>query len=136
MDLKEKPERIVKIVFVGNPSAWKTSLLNRVADDTFTQNYMCTIGVDFKIRRYDIDGETVKAQFWDTAGQERFRCMSKAYYRGMFDIDSGADAVIICYNLNDQDSFNSLSFWLQELHTQKIDELSTVLVGCKKDLDI
>lgn len=51
-------------------------------------------------------------------------------------IHSGADAVIICYNLNDQDSFNSLNYWLQEMHTQKIDELSTVLVGCKKDLDI
>ena len=38
--------------------------------------YITTIGVDFKIRTIDIDGEKVKLQIWDTAGQERFRTIT------------------------------------------------------------
>ena len=54
----------------------KSSLLLRFADNTFTGNYITTIGVDFKIRTIEVDGEMVKLQIWDTAGQERFRTIT------------------------------------------------------------
>ena len=54
----------------------KSSLLLRFADNTFSENYITTIGVDFKIRTVDIDGQRVKLQIWDTAGQERFRTIT------------------------------------------------------------
>lgn len=41
--------------------------------------YITTIGVDFKIRTIDINGEKVKLQIWDTAGQERFRTITSTY---------------------------------------------------------
>ncbi len=43
---------------------------------SFVGTYITTIGVDFKIRTVDIDGERVKLQIWDTAGQERFRTIT------------------------------------------------------------
>ena len=49
----------------------KSSLLVRFADNHFSGNYITTIGVDFKIRTIEIQGERVKLQIWDTAGQER-----------------------------------------------------------------
>lgn len=54
----------------------KSSLLLRFADNTFTGSYITTIGVDFKIRTVEIDGERIKLQIWDTAGQERFRTIT------------------------------------------------------------
>lgn len=54
----------------------KSSLLLRFADNTFTGSYITTIGVDFKIRTVNIDGQRVKLQIWDTAGQERFRTIT------------------------------------------------------------
>lgn len=39
-------------------------------------SYITTIGVDFKIRTVEINGEKVKLQIWDTAGQERFRTIT------------------------------------------------------------
>lgn len=57
----------------------KSSLLLRFADNTFTGSYITTIGVDFKIRTVNIDGQRVKLQIWDTAGQERFRTITSTY---------------------------------------------------------
>ena len=41
-----------------------------------TGSYITTIGVVFKIRTVEINGEKVKLQIWDTAGQERFRTIT------------------------------------------------------------
>ena len=60
-------------LFIG---VGKSPLLLRFADNTFTGNYITTIGVDFKIRTLTVDGEKVKLQIWDTAGQERFRTIT------------------------------------------------------------
>jgi GTPase SAR1 family protein len=78
----------------------------------------------------------VKAQLWDTAGQERFRAMSSPYYKSTYMFELDADAVVLCYNLNDVTSFSNLNVWLDQLETYKIDPVNTVLVGCKKDLEI
>lgn len=40
-------------------------------------SYKPTIGVDFRVKQMQVDGEYVKALIWDTAGQERFRTMTK-----------------------------------------------------------
>lgn len=33
-----------------------------VKDDTYTESYISTIGVDFKIRTIELDGKTIKLQ--------------------------------------------------------------------------
>jgi small GTP-binding protein len=136
MSLSEKPDIMLKVVFVGQPYAGKTSLLNRIADNCFHENYLATIGCDFKIRSYQVNGMRVKVQFWDTAGQERFRAISAAYYKSTPEGYIDADAVVLCYNLNDVTSFSNLNYWLDELVKYKVDRVNTILVGCKKDLEI
>lgn len=66
-------ENIQQIMISG---VGKSSLLLRFSDNTFTGNYITTIGVDFKIKTMQIDGQKVKLQIWDTAGQERFRTIT------------------------------------------------------------
>ena len=73
---------LFKVLLIGNSGVGKSSLLLRFADDVFTDNFMPTIGVDFKIRTIEVDGKTIKLQIWDTAGQERFRTLTSSYYRG------------------------------------------------------
>jgi GTPase SAR1 family protein len=49
-----------------------------------------------------------------------------------------ADAILLCYSLNDANSLKGIEFWLEELNRQKVDLNQSVfaVVGCKKDLDI
>ena len=72
---------LFKIVIVGNQGVGKSSLFIRFCDDNFADNYLPTIGVDFRFKMMDIEGRTCKLQIWDTAGQERFRTITSAYYR-------------------------------------------------------
>ena len=79
----------------------KSCLLLRFADHTYTESYISTIGVDFKIRTIDLDGKVIKLQIWDTAGQERFRTITSSYYRG-------AHGIIVVYDVTDRDSFSNV----------------------------
>lgn len=105
----------------------KSCLLVRFADDTFTDSYISTIGVDFKIRTVELDGKTIKLQIWDTAGQERFRTITSSYYRG-------AHGIIVVYDVTEAESFANVKTWLSEIDRYASDNVNKLLVGNKSDL--
>eukprot|EP01084_Bolivina_argentea_P110064 196596_1 len=69
-------DHLFKILLIGDSGVGKSCLLIRFADDTFSDSYISSIGIDFKLRTIQLDTTIIKLQIWDTAGQERFRCMS------------------------------------------------------------
>lgn len=118
---------LFKLLLIGDSGVGKSCLLLRFADDTFSESYISTIGVDFKIRTIVVDGKTIKLQIWDTAGQERFRTITSSYYRG-------AHGIIVVYDITDQASFANVKQWLQEIDRYACDNVSRLLVGNKSDL--
>jgi small GTP-binding protein len=80
--LAAQHEMRLKVVFVGDSGVGKTSLLTRAVDNQFNEQWVATIGVDFKIKQYQVGKINAKAMLWDTAGQERFRSIQKPYYKG------------------------------------------------------
>jgi len=105
----------------------KSCLLLRFADDSFTDSYISTIGVDFRFRTVNIDMKTVKLQIWDTAGQERFRTITSAYYRG-------AHGIIMVYDVTNYESFEHVEEWLNEVNRHASESTLKLLVGNKADL--
>ncbi|XP_023664367.1 ras-related protein Rab-35-like [Paramormyrops kingsleyae] len=116
---------LFKLLIIGDSGVGKSSLLLRFADNTFSGSYITTIGVDFKIRTVEINGEKVKLQIWDTAGQERFRTITSTYYRG-------THGVIVVYDVTSAESFVNVKRWLHEIN-QNCDNVCRILVGNKND---
>uniref|UniRef100_A0A1B6M0F0 Ras-related protein Rab-35 n=1 Tax=Graphocephala atropunctata TaxID=36148 RepID=A0A1B6M0F0_9HEMI len=118
-------DHLFKLLIIGDSDVGKSSLLVRFADNTFSGNYITTIGVDFKIRTVEVDGEKVKLQIWDTAGQERFRTITSTYYRG-------THGVIVVYDVTSGESFANVKRWLHEIE-QNCEVVNRILVGNKND---
>ncbi|KAJ8492438.1 hypothetical protein OPV22_014159 [Ensete ventricosum] len=118
---------LFKLLLIGDSGVGKSCLLLRFADDSYIESYISTIGVDFKIRTVEQDGKTIKLQIWDTAGQERFRTITSSYYRG-------AHGIIVVYDVTDQESFNNIKQWLNEIDRYASENVNKLLVGNKCDL--
>ncbi|CAB1351820.1 unnamed protein product [Coregonus sp. 'balchen'] len=99
---------LFKLLLIGDSGVGKSCLLLRFADDTYTESYISTIG-------------------WDTAGQERFRTITSSYYRG-------AHGIIVVYDVTDQESYNNVKQWLQEIDRYASENVNKLLVGNKCDL--
>lgn len=80
-DFTANPLRKFKLVFLGEQSVGKTSLITRFMYDSFDNTYQATIGIDFLSKTMYLEDRTVRLQLWDTAGQERFRSLIPSYIR-------------------------------------------------------
>ena len=124
----EDYEFIFKVLLLGNSNVGKSSLFLRFVDDIWNDTFVPTIGVDFKIKTFDIDEKKIKMQIWDTAGQERFKNIIASYYRG-------AHGILLIYDVTDKDSFKNLSNWLIEIEKNASKNVLKILIGNKTDLD-
>ncbi|EYB91443.1 hypothetical protein Y032_0206g1996 [Ancylostoma ceylanicum] len=118
-------DHLFKLLIIGDSGVGKSSLLLRFADNVFSENYITTIGVDFKIRTVDVDGQRVKLQIWDTAGQERFRTITSTYYRG-------THGVVVVYDVTNGESFSNVKRWLHEIDAN-CESVQKILVGNKNE---
>lgn len=117
---------LFKVLLIGDSGVGKTSLLLRFTDRTFTESYISTIGVDFKIQTIHLDKKIIKLQLWDTAGQERFRTITSSYYKG-------AHGVIIVYDISDRSTFLNIKNWINEIEKYAYSNIKILLVGNKLD---
>ncbi|CAG9860139.1 unnamed protein product [Phyllotreta striolata] len=123
----KKHEKIFKIIVIGDSSVGKTTLTYRFCEGKFLELAESTIGVDFRSRVLNIDGEDIVLQLWDTAGQERYRMsMVRHYYQN-------AHAVVFVYDVTSAPSFDSLKKWIEECNKNCLNDVPKILVGNKCD---
>jgi small GTP-binding protein len=121
----------LKLLLIGDGSVGKSSLLARYTEDTFSAQWISTIGIDFKTKLVELDGLRVRCQIWDTAGQERFRTLTSSYYRG-------AHGVLLVYDVTRPETFAHLNAWLSEIEMYSPSggkHVVKLLVGNKSDLE-
>ena len=82
MSIQQSYDLLYKVLLIGDSGVGKSTLLTKYIDHEYSDHYISTIGVDFKVKNYEKFGKTIRLQIWDTAGQERFRTITTSYYRG------------------------------------------------------
>ena len=56
-------EFLFKILLLGDSGVGKSCIILRYIENSFSQNLMNSIGVDFKLKNIEIDGKKVKLQY-------------------------------------------------------------------------
>ena len=119
---------LLKYIIIGNSSVGKSNLLLKFAHNKFLDEYQATIGVEFGAKNVEIDNKIFRVQIWDTAGQENFRSITRAYYKNSV-------CALIVFDINNEDTFDSVQSWIQECKLQTPKTVTMILVGNKCDLE-
>ena len=97
-----------KFVLIGNISVGKSSIIKRYINNTYDEEYICTVGTELLEKSLSIgENNKINLFIWDTCGQERFRCVTRQYYKD-------TQAILLVFDLTDEKSFEDLSSWIEE----------------------
>lgn len=121
------PLRKFKLVFLGEQSVGKTSLITRFMYDSFDNTYQATIGIDFLSKTMYLEDRTVRLQLWDTAGQERFRSLIPSYIRD-------STVAVVVFDITNANSFQQVNKWIEDVRAERGTDVIIMLVGNKTDL--
>ncbi|KAK8490783.1 hypothetical protein V6N12_020265 [Hibiscus sabdariffa] len=111
---------LFKLLLIGDSGVGKSCLLLRFADDSYLDSYISTIGVDFKIRTVEHDGKTIKLQIGKNGSGQSPAAITVEH--------------MIVYDVTDQESFNNVQQWLNEIGRYASENVNKLLVGNKCDL--
>ena len=127
---KEKKRFEAKLVLLGDVNVGKTSIASRYCKNSFNEHHINTIGGAYQQQNIVLNnGAKIKLHIWDTSGQDRFRSMTNLYYRD-------AQVAILTYDDTNEQSLESLNYWLNELNDKvEIDNMVLCLAGNKSDIE-
>ena len=114
-----------KIIFIGNASVGKTSIINSITGHKFKDEYEPSIGIDFFSKTIKYKSNNIKLQLWDSAGQEKFKSLIPNYVRG-------CSLVFLVYDITNKKSFDDLFMWINFINQIE----STQIVLCANKIDL
>ena len=71
-----------KVCLLGAFAVGKTSLVKRYVEDSWSEKYLTTVGVQIKKRSLTAAGQDVNLVIWDLAGEDEFQKVQLSYLRG------------------------------------------------------
>ena len=118
----------LNLVIVGDSSVGKTSLVYRYTEGKFLEDYTSTIGVEFRIKKFEYQGFQINLKIWDTTGQERFHSITKSFF-------NNTDGILFVYDITNYSSFEGLKIWMKDSEEFKNKSSQKLLLGNKCDLE-
>ena len=120
-----------KVCLFGDGGVGKTTLISRFLTDVFKGGSEITIGVDFHIKRLEIQEKRITLQIWDFAGEERFRFLLPSYVLG-------ASGGIFMFDITRYSSLRNFQDWLnivRQGYKGPLEQIPILMVGSKLDLE-
>ncbi len=117
---------ILKVLTAGEGGVGKTTLLHRYVDGIFMADTHMTIGVEFFLKEFIIEGKNVALQLWDFGGQERFRFLLQSYA-------AGAKGALIMFDLTRPLTLDRIDEWVKICRAGN-SKAPILFLGTKMDL--
>ena len=102
--MKGEEERHIKVVFLGENNAGKTSLIQRYINGNF-DDFGYTTCPSCSTKKINYDKKNFCFDLWDTSANERYRALTKI-------VISNADIIVLVYDITNKESFFELDFWV------------------------
>ena len=124
--MKGEEERHIKVVFLGENNAGKTSLIQRYINGNF-DDFGYTTCPSCSTKKINYDKKNFCFDLWDTSANERYRALTKI-------VISNADIIVLVYDITNKESFFELDYWVDTVFKKTGPEIFFILVGNKSDL--
>jgi small GTP-binding protein len=117
---------VFKVCIFGDGGVGKSTLVHRYLTGNFTDALKMTIGVEFHIKKLELEKNRITLQLWDFAGEERFRMLFPTYIRG-------ASGGIFMYDVTRFSSLKNMKEWIS-LIRKNLRVIPLIMIGGKSDL--
>ncbi|EAY03807.1 small GTP-binding protein, putative [Trichomonas vaginalis G3] len=121
-------ESAFKVVLIGDAGTGKTSMLNRLISQQFSETVQPTVGAGYYTWVTRNGEHTIKLNIWDTAGQEMYKSVGSIYYRS-----SQACLLIVPHSEADLD-YKSLDEWCARFREVVGEKVPIIIAATKYDL--
>lgn len=114
-----------KIMLLGDERVGKSSLFSRYFNGGYVETYTPTIGLYFNLKTIKKTSDSVAGfEIYDTSRKKIYREIVRSHARE-------ASALIMAFDVTNQESFNNVKKWLEEAVNE---DAITILVATKCDL--
>ena len=118
----------IKIMTLGNMKVGKTNFMLKYTENKYEESHVSTIGLDFKIKKIEINNKNYQLLFFDTAGQERYKSIA-------LNVIKDTHGILLMYDITEKATFESIPDWIQNIKDLKGDDFPLILLGNKIDLE-
>ena len=125
-NVKAKSDLFAKVEVVGDLEVGKTSILRRLIQNEFIEEYTATVGYEFNPYLVKVNNTIIKFQIWDMCGNENYRPVLLNLYRN-------ALLGVLVYSVCSRESFKNLETWIPQLKKSALPNSKIILIGNKND---
>eukprot|EP00943_MAST-04B_sp_MAST-4B-sp1_P000870 g870.t1 len=113
-----------KVVICGDSGVGKTTLLDSEGTSSYSRGGASdnTVGINFRVKFYEVEGETYRVQFWDCPGAERYRNLNSRFC-------AGAAGAILVFDVNNRTTFENIELWCEQV--DKFGKMIKIVVANK-----
>jgi DnaJ homolog subfamily C member 27 len=123
-----KPNMLrIKVITIGDEGVGKSCIIKRYCEERFIPKYICTIGIDYGVKRVLVDGRETRVNFWDLAGGNEFAEIRNEFYKD-------AQGMLLVFDVTNARSFAQLEMWCKESVKCGAKDVVTIVCANKVDL--
>lgn len=116
------------MISIGDPKAGKSCIIKRYCEGRFVSKYITTIGVDYGVKKININNKRVAVNFFDLSGSPDYEDIRNNFFED-------SQVVLLVFDLDNKQSFLNLPKWENLMRSNGLDLKQSVvfLLGNKSD---